>query len=129
MRLRDTASADPDRAPQAVVDAALDAGARMVDTADAYRNEELVGRLVAARRDEVFLATKFGLVWRTDVAGEFEVRADPAYVRQACAGSASTSSTCTTSTTAAPTCPSRRPSAPWPSWWHAGTFGHSACPT
>ena len=36
----------------------------MVDTADAYQNEELVGRTIRGRRDEVLLATKFGLVWR-----------------------------------------------------------------
>ena len=56
----------------------------MVDTADAYRNEELVGRAVRSRRSEVVLASKFGLVWTDAVAGGFTVRADPGYVRDAC---------------------------------------------
>lgn len=86
MRLRDGA-ADPDRDPVAVIHAALDAGITMVDTADAYGNEELVGRAISGRRDEVLLAGKFGLVWRAEVAGGFDVRADPSYVRQACEAS------------------------------------------
>jgi len=47
----------------ATIDAALDAGASLIDTADVYgagHNEELVGRAIHARRDEVVLATKFG---------------------------------------------------------------------
>lgn len=86
MRLRDGA-ADPDRDPVAVIHAALDAGITMVDTADAYGNEELVGRAIRGRQDEVLLASKFGLVWRAEVAGGFDVRADPSYVRQACEAS------------------------------------------
>lgn len=85
MRLR--AGDDPDRDPARVIGAALDAGVRMVDTADAYGNEELVGRAVAHRRDDVLLASKFGLVWRAEIAGEYDVRADAAYVRQACEAS------------------------------------------
>jgi aryl-alcohol dehydrogenase-like predicted oxidoreductase len=47
----------------ATVHAALDAGCTFLDTADVYgdgANEELVGRAIAGRRDEVVLATKFG---------------------------------------------------------------------
>lgn len=84
MRLRDRTDGDTDRDPVAVVHAALDAGIAMVDTADAYQNEELVGRAIRGRRAEVLLASKFGLVWRDEVAGGFDVRADPSYVRQAC---------------------------------------------
>lgn len=87
MRLRDETADDSDRDPVAVVHAALDAGITMVDTADAYQNEELVGRAIRGRRDEVLLASKFGLVWRDEVAGGFDVRADPSYVRQACEAS------------------------------------------
>jgi aryl-alcohol dehydrogenase-like predicted oxidoreductase len=51
---------------------ALDLGVTMLDTADMYgpyTNEELVGRAIGDRRDEVFLATKFGIVRNpTDVA-------------------------------------------------------------
>jgi len=71
----------------AVVHAALDGGVTMVDTADAYQNEELVGRTIRGRRDEVLLASKFGLVWRDEVAGGFDVRADPSYMLQACEAS------------------------------------------
>ena len=83
MRLRDGAAEDPVR----VVHAALDAGVVMIDTADAYRNEELVGRAVAGRRDEVVLASKFGLVRHAGPGGGFDVRADPRYVREACEAS------------------------------------------
>ncbi|WP_246360778.1 aldo/keto reductase [Haloechinothrix aidingensis] len=83
MRLRDGSADGTDRDPVAVVHAALDAGITMVDTADAYQNEELVGRTIRERRDEVLLASKFGLVWRDELAGGFDVRADPSYVRQA----------------------------------------------
>ena len=51
-------------ATRAVVDAALDAGITLLDTADTYGNgggsEELLGQVLAGRRDEVVLATKFG---------------------------------------------------------------------
>ena len=87
MRLRDETVDGADRDPVAVVHAALDAGITMVDTADAYQNEELVGRAIRGRRDEVLLASKFGLVWRDEGAGGFDVRADPSYVRHACEAS------------------------------------------
>jgi aryl-alcohol dehydrogenase-like predicted oxidoreductase len=44
---------------------AIDAGASFIDTSDAYgggANEQLVGRAIAGRRDEVVLATKWGIV-------------------------------------------------------------------
>jgi aryl-alcohol dehydrogenase-like predicted oxidoreductase len=84
MRLRSGAASGPDRDPDAVINAALDEGLRMIDTADAYGNEELVGRAIRARRDEVVLASKFGLVWTREVARGFTVRADPPYVQEAC---------------------------------------------
>lgn len=87
MRLRDDPVTEPDRDPAGIINAALDAGIRMIDTADAYGNEELIGRIVRPRRAEVILASKFGLQWRGQVAGEFQVRADPAYVRLACEAS------------------------------------------
>lgn len=49
---------------RAVVDAALDAGVTFIDTADRYGNgasEALLGEVLEGRRDEVVLATKFGL--------------------------------------------------------------------
>jgi aryl-alcohol dehydrogenase-like predicted oxidoreductase len=48
---------------------ALDLGVTLIDTAEAYGpylNEELVGRAIAGRRDQVVLATKFGLISRRD---------------------------------------------------------------
>jgi len=52
------------RATRAVVDAALDEGITMLDTSDTYGNhggsEEQLGEVLAGRRDEVVLATKFG---------------------------------------------------------------------
>ena len=68
---------------------ALDRGVTFLDTADMYgwgSNEELVGKAIAGRRDEVFLATKFGNVRGPN--GEFlGVRGDPEYVRSACEAS------------------------------------------
>ena len=49
---------------RAVVDAAIDAGITLLDTADVYgigASEELLGEVLAGRRDQVVLATKFGL--------------------------------------------------------------------
>lgn len=64
----------------------LDAGGNFLDTADMYgvgRNEELVGKAIADRRDQVVLATKFANV--RGPKGEFlGVRGDPAYVKECC---------------------------------------------
>ncbi|MEQ7873024.1 aldo/keto reductase [Sphingomonas sp. ASV193] len=72
-----------------VIHQAIDEGVFFLDTADMYgvgRNEELVGRAIADRRDKVFLATKFGNVRGPN--GEFQgVKGDPAYVRSACEAS------------------------------------------
>ncbi|MFD0980971.1 aldo/keto reductase [Tropicimonas aquimaris] len=49
--------------------ASIDEGISLIDTAPAYglgRSEEIVGRAIAGRRDEVVLSTKCGLVWHTD---------------------------------------------------------------
>lgn len=73
----------------ATIHHALDRGVSFLDTADMYgwgRNEELVGSAISGRRDEVFLATKFGSVRGPN--GEFlGVRGDPEYVRSACEAS------------------------------------------
>jgi aryl-alcohol dehydrogenase-like predicted oxidoreductase len=50
---------------EAVIHRALDLGCALIDTADMYgphTNEELVGRAIAGRRDDVTLATKCGIV-------------------------------------------------------------------
>jgi aryl-alcohol dehydrogenase-like predicted oxidoreductase len=70
----------------ATINHALDQGVCFLDTADMYgsgRNEELVGPAIKGRRDDVFLATKFGNVRGPN--GEFMgVRGDPEYVAEAC---------------------------------------------
>lgn len=68
-------------ATAAVVHAALDAGINFFDTADIYgggQSEEFLGRALGRRRDEVLIATKFGM--RMD---EQRRGARPEYVRQA----------------------------------------------
>ncbi|MHA1555178.1 MAG: aldo/keto reductase, partial [Alphaproteobacteria bacterium] len=50
----------------AAIQAAIDEGISLVDTAPAYGrgvSEEIVGRALEGRRDKVILATKCGLVW------------------------------------------------------------------
>ena len=73
----------------ATIHRALELGINFLDTADMYgpfKNEELVGRAIRDRRDQVFLATKFGNVRGPN--GEFlGVRGDPDYVRSACEAS------------------------------------------
>ena len=73
----------------ATIHHAIERGVSFLDTADMYgvgRNEELVGRAIRDRRDQVFLATKFGNV--RGPAGEFlGVKGDPDYVRSACEAS------------------------------------------
>jgi aryl-alcohol dehydrogenase-like predicted oxidoreductase len=68
---------------------ALDLGVNLIDTAEIYGpyiNEELVGRAIKGRRDEVVLATKFGLVSHAG-AGPWNLDSSPANVRTAVEGS------------------------------------------
>jgi aryl-alcohol dehydrogenase-like predicted oxidoreductase len=73
----------------ATIHRALDLGINFLDTADMYgpfKNEELVGRAIKGRRNEVVLATKFGNV--RGAGGEFlGVSGKPEYVRSACEAS------------------------------------------
>jgi aryl-alcohol dehydrogenase-like predicted oxidoreductase len=69
---------------------ALDQGVNFLDTSDAYgphTNEELIGRAIAGRRDEVFLATKFGLVRDPNNPAARGVNGRPNYVKASCEGS------------------------------------------
>jgi aryl-alcohol dehydrogenase-like predicted oxidoreductase len=69
----------------ATIHRALDVGVTFLDTADAYgagANEELVGRAIADRREEVVLATKFAI--RVDADGNRTINGQPEYVRAAC---------------------------------------------
>ncbi len=66
---------------------ALDLGVTFLDTADTYGigdNEELIGRTIRGRRDEVFLATKFANVRRKEDPTHWSVSGRPEYVRAAC---------------------------------------------
>jgi aryl-alcohol dehydrogenase-like predicted oxidoreductase len=58
--------ASDDEPAVATIRRALDVGTNMIDTADVYgngHNESLVGRAIAGRRQEAFVATKFGIVF------------------------------------------------------------------
>jgi aryl-alcohol dehydrogenase-like predicted oxidoreductase len=73
----------------ATIHRALDLGVTFIDTADVYgagHNEVLVGRGIAGRRDEVQLATKFGID-RTMGDGQRALRGERAYVKRACEAS------------------------------------------
>jgi aryl-alcohol dehydrogenase-like predicted oxidoreductase len=70
----------------ATIHRALDLGVTFIDTADIYgagHNEVLVGRAIAGRRDEVTLATKFG-VDRSGGDDKRIVRGEAGYVKRAC---------------------------------------------
>jgi len=70
----------------ATIQRALDLGVTFLDTADVYgpfTNEALVGHAIAARRDEVVLATKFGNQRRAD-GSWVGVNGHPDYVHAAC---------------------------------------------
>lgn len=85
---------DP-RQAERTVHAAIDLGVTFLDTADVYgephvgttgpagTNEELLGRVLATRRDEVQLATKFGISGADEGTGPV-TRGDRDYVRAAC---------------------------------------------
>ncbi len=69
----------------ATIQRAVELGVNFLDTADMYgmgANEQLVGRAIAGRRDDVVLATKFGIV-RDPSAGR-SVNGRPDYVQRAC---------------------------------------------
>ena len=68
---------------------ALDLGVTLIDTAEIYgpfTNEELVGRAIRDRREQVVLATKFGLVSHAG-AGPWNLDSSPANIRTAVEGS------------------------------------------
>jgi aryl-alcohol dehydrogenase-like predicted oxidoreductase len=70
----------------ATIGRALDLGVTFIDTADVYgagHNEVLVGRAIAGRRDEVTLATKFGID-RSGGDDKRVVRGEAGYVKRAC---------------------------------------------
>jgi aryl-alcohol dehydrogenase-like predicted oxidoreductase len=71
----------------ATIHRALDLGVNLLDTSDAYgpfTNEQLIGKAIRGRRDEVRVATKFGFVGGTDGKGGGGLDSRPEYVRKAC---------------------------------------------
>jgi aryl-alcohol dehydrogenase-like predicted oxidoreductase len=69
---------------------ALDLGVTMLDTADMYgpyTNEQLVGQAIAGRRDEAFVATKFGIVRDPENPRARGIDGTPEYIRSAVEGS------------------------------------------
>jgi aryl-alcohol dehydrogenase-like predicted oxidoreductase len=74
----------------ATIHRSLELGIYFLDTADVYgphKNEELVGRAIKGRREEVFLATKFGIVRDPQNPNVRGVNGKPEYVRQSCEAS------------------------------------------
>ena len=75
---------------QAVVDAAIDQGATFFDTADVYglgASEELLGRALGSRRDDVVIATKFGMDMQGRSGDDGGRRGSATYVRTSVEGS------------------------------------------
>jgi aryl-alcohol dehydrogenase-like predicted oxidoreductase len=73
----------------ATIHRALELGITLLDTADMYgphTNEELVGKAIAGKRDQVMLATKFGIVRTGDPHARGQ-NGSPEYVREAIEGS------------------------------------------
>ena len=72
----------------ATIDRAIDLGAAFLDTSDAYgngKNEDLVGKAIAGKRDKVILASKFGNLRLPD--GKTAINGRPDYVISACEAS------------------------------------------
>jgi len=74
----------------ATIHRALELGINFLDTADVYgphTNEELVGRAIKGKRDQIVLATKFGIVRDPANAAARGVNGKPDYVRRSCEAS------------------------------------------
>ena len=70
-----------------IIHEAIDRGINFLDTADVYgphKNEILVGKAVADRRDKVVIATKFGIVRDPSRPNDRGVNGRPEYVRSSC---------------------------------------------
>ena len=78
------------REATATLHRALELGVNLLDTADMYgphTNEELIGKAIAGKRDQVFLASKFGIVRDPANPTARGVNGRPEYIRQSIDGS------------------------------------------
>jgi aryl-alcohol dehydrogenase-like predicted oxidoreductase len=74
----------------ATIHRALELGINFLDTADVYgpyKNEELVGRAIKGKRDEIVLATKFGIVRDPANPSVRGVNGKPDYIQRSCEAS------------------------------------------
>jgi aryl-alcohol dehydrogenase-like predicted oxidoreductase len=74
----------------ATIHRAIELGINFLDTADVYgpyKNEELVGKAIRGKRDQLIVATKFGIVRDPDNPQARGVSGRPEYIRKACEGS------------------------------------------
>ncbi|MEP6941182.1 MAG: aldo/keto reductase [Rudaea sp.] len=87
MGMSDFYGARDDATSIATIHRALDIGVTLLDTADVYgphTNEVLVGKAIRGRRDEVFLATKFGFVRDPADPARRGLSGRPEYARSSC---------------------------------------------
>jgi len=85
-----TGSGSNDKESVRTIHRAIELGITLIDTAEVYGpyvNEELVGRAIAGRRDEVVVATKFGLISHGRGDEERHLDSSPANIRTAVEGS------------------------------------------
>jgi aryl-alcohol dehydrogenase-like predicted oxidoreductase len=74
----------------ATIHRAIELGINFLDTADVYgpyKNEELVGKAIRGKRDQLIVATKFGIVRDPSNPQARGVSGKPDYIRKACEGS------------------------------------------
>src|SRR5688500_11134818 len=77
-----TATSSTNR-PEDLIARALELGVTLIDTADVYGDsEEIIGRAIAGRRNEVVLATKFGIISPPMEGRHAVMNGTPAYMRE-----------------------------------------------